>query len=122
MAMPLRWSLPADHASAGLARGLVLGELGGRAEAEDVALAASELITNAVEHGLPPIDLELDVRPHLVRVAVSNGTDGAVPHERTASSDDPGGRGLAMVGLLATRWGWDRDHGRLTVWAEFGSP
>jgi anti-sigma regulatory factor (Ser/Thr protein kinase) len=95
--------------------------LSGRAVVDDAVLVASELVANAIEHGGGTIDLRLDLEEGAVRIQVTNEGTAGVPAVRTASTDDDGGRGLAITQELAARWGWGREAGRTTVWAEFAS-
>ncbi|MBW1598918.1 ATP-binding protein [Streptomyces sp. JJ38] len=103
---------------------------------ENVTLAVSELVTNALRHGLahtdaPPADPP--VRLHLMRWAsrlvcavrdpsreapVSGNPDASGFDESTAES----GRGLFLVDAFSDSWGWQPLHGTLpgkVVWALF---
>ncbi|MFE7950228.1 PAS domain-containing protein [Streptomyces sp. NPDC057426] len=84
-----------------------------------VELIVSELVTNAIRHGVPPIRLRIVRNPadHTVTCEVSDaGT--AAPHLRRARAADEGGRGIFISGELSDRWGvrWS-DEGK-TVWTE----
>lgn len=116
-----RVRLPADHGAAGEARRLVGLALDSWPAHEHIVLAASELVTNAVQHGEPPIDLEIDRRGSLVRVTVLNTDTGGTPRVAITAAEADHGRGLALVERLAQRWGWDRADGRMRVWVEFDS-
>jgi anti-sigma regulatory factor (Ser/Thr protein kinase) len=119
--MPAHWPLPADHSAAGVARRAVSDELAHRPNVNEIALVASELTTNAVAHGLPPVHLHLEfVRDH-IRVTVSNTSGRGVPAQQHAAEHDNSGRGLAIVSQLAEDWGWSEDGGRLRVWADFSA-
>jgi anti-sigma regulatory factor (Ser/Thr protein kinase) len=63
---------------------------------DDCQLATSELVTNAVRHGRPPVELLLSVEEGVLELAVSDG-DG--PALRAVGADDlaEGGRGLVLV-------------------------
>jgi anti-sigma regulatory factor (Ser/Thr protein kinase) len=72
---------------------------------EDAALAVSELVTNAIRHGLPPVGLLLRRRDGQVRMDVND----ARPEPVTAG-DRPGelaesGRGLEIVNAVADETG-----------------
>jgi anti-sigma regulatory factor (Ser/Thr protein kinase) len=78
----------------------------------------SELVTNAVVHGHPPIRVELtrndglkmkvfDGDPHTDRVAVASAARGQAC-----------GRGLRLVEALAHEWGAEREADGKMVWAE----
>ncbi len=92
-------------------------ERGADAMVEDALLVISELVTNALRHGLGEV---------VVRAAVE--TDGAVLLSVTDSSDelpalqpaDPlrvGGLGLRIVDEVSTTWGVAPFPGGKTVWA-----
>jgi anti-sigma regulatory factor (Ser/Thr protein kinase) len=85
-------------------------------EMEDVKLIASELVTNAVQHGHGQIVLRAHVDDDRVLVEVIDDGHGFehvvrhVPFERLT------GRGLAIVDDLASRWGVH--EGTTHVWFE----
>ncbi|MHB8451968.1 MAG: ATP-binding protein, partial [Mycobacteriales bacterium] len=77
----------------------------------------SELLTNAVRHGLPPIRLRLRLLPTAVHVEIADaGLHQPVP--RRPLPTDEGGRGLQLVGALARRWGTRSLPRGKAVWAE----
>ncbi|WP_328869041.1 SpoIIE family protein phosphatase [Streptomyces sp. NBC_00287] len=79
-------------------------------------LVVSELVTNAIRYGEPPIQLRL-IRDHSLICEVSDGSSTS-PHLRRAHAYDEGGRGLLLVAQLTQRWG-SRQTGRgKTIWAE----
>ncbi|MGF7234903.1 MAG: ATP-binding protein [Frankia sp.] len=74
---------------------------------ESVAVAellVSELVTNAVKYGEPPIWLLLELRPGLVHASVSD-TSTALPYRRDVTPSSEGGRGLLVLDALAGSWG-----------------
>ncbi|MFB4307521.1 ATP-binding protein [Actinomadura sp. GTD37] len=96
----------------------------------DVVVAVSELVTNALRHGLEglpqplplcPIQLVLVGHPRRLVVSVTDPS-GRVP-EPAASDPDrfvEGGRGLVVVGAISDAWGWARlATGGKAVWAAF---
>lgn len=85
---------------------------------EDAALIASEFVTNALEHGHPPIDLLVGCDDSTVRIEVTSGTGPTSPAAADPDPGTPDGRGLTIVGMLAADWGWRREGGRIRVWAE----
>jgi anti-sigma regulatory factor (Ser/Thr protein kinase) len=119
VAMPAHWSLPADLSAAGMARRHVVGELAGWPNVDDIELVASELTSNAVQHGGSPIDIALELIGGRVRIRVSSAAGASEPAVRRASAEDSHGRGLALVSALADEWGWAIDGGRVSVWADF---
>ncbi|WP_256789972.1 ATP-binding protein [Frankia sp. AvcI1] len=74
-------------------------------------LLVSELVTNAVKYGEPPLWLLIEMRPGLIHASVSD-TSTVLPQRRTAAPDAEGGRGLLVLDALAGSWG--------TVMAESG--
>ncbi|MFJ3583069.1 PAS domain-containing protein [Streptomyces sp. NPDC090127] len=84
-----------------------------------VELIVSELVTNAIRYGTPPIRLRLIRNPadSTVTCEISD-SGGAAPQLRRARAADEGGRGLFISGELSDRWGvrWS-DRGK-TVWTE----
>ncbi|MFC8518886.1 ATP-binding protein [Streptomyces sp. NPDC057257] len=87
--------------------------------ADDLLLCVSELVTNALLHGVPPgrrLLFRLKYDGEVVRIEVHDSGTG-VP--RVADDADEGGRGLLLVSALADKWGvGERDPGKV-VWAEF---
>lgn len=75
-------------------------------QAESAAACGSELVANAVVHGLPPILLVVVTRQGHVVVAVEDASR-RPPAPRLSGPTDPGGRGTLIVERLADRWGVD---------------
>ncbi|MFI9783141.1 SpoIIE family protein phosphatase [Kitasatospora sp. NPDC051984] len=112
------WDLTDNPEEVGRARALVAGQLRtwGLEDLDfGTELMVSELVTNALRYGKPPIRLRLIRDQHLIcEVLDSSSTS---PHVRHAADTDEGGRGLYMVAQLADRWG-TRYHDRgKTIWA-----
>ncbi|MFH8802629.1 SpoIIE family protein phosphatase [Streptomyces sp. NPDC017936] len=81
-------------------------------------LIVSELVTNAIRHAEPPIQLRL-INDRTLICEVSDGS-GTAPHMRRARTYDEGGRGLLLVAQLSERWGsrpGPAGKGK-TIWAE----
>lgn len=100
--------LPDGPESGSRARRWVDGTLGderGYAEhAEDIRLVVTELVTNAWEHGDPPIELETAVDVGTVRVSVSDRcVEG--PEVRAFDARSIRGRGMLLVAALSDAWG-----------------
>lgn len=87
---------------------------------QDVLLAVSELVSNAVEHGAGEVVLELVSRAgRCLRIQVSDQGLGASPVLVPLSPSTPRSRGLAIVAAVSTAWGHRGGDGGLAVWAEF---
>lgn len=84
-----------------------------------IQLLVSELVTNAVLHGAPPLSLSIDIREAgSVRISVSDASP-APPVLEAFNVDSHRGRGLALVDALADEWGVEpvADDGK-SVWFE----
>jgi serine phosphatase RsbU (regulator of sigma subunit)/PAS domain-containing protein len=79
-------------------------------------LILSELVTNAIRYGSPPIRVRvLRDRALICEVSDSSATS---PHLRYAASTDEGGRGLFLVAQTAERWGTRYTRSGKVIWAE----
>ncbi|GAA4241319.1 hypothetical protein GCM10022254_69670 [Actinomadura meridiana] len=116
------WELPAEPAAVRRARGLIRDQLN-RWGLDDLAhptmLLASELVTNAIRHAGGRIKLRL-VREGGLVCEVFDSADG---RPRVRHRDEDGdmvesGRGLHVVGRLASRWGVRRTPEGKVVWCE----
>ncbi|WP_433478654.1 ATP-binding protein [Spirillospora sp. CA-142024] len=98
--------------------------------AGDVVVAVSELVTNALRHGLEglpqplplcPIQLVLIGHPRRLVVSVTDpGGRAPVPVPCDPDRFVEGGRGLLVVGAISDAWGWARlATGGKAVWAAF---
>ncbi len=76
---------------------------------DDAELLLCELITNAVVHAGGVDTVQLCVTDETLRVTVCDHV-AAPPVPRIAAPDADHGRGMALVQILATRWGVDRDQ------------
>jgi anti-sigma regulatory factor (Ser/Thr protein kinase) len=87
---------------------------------EDAALLATELVTNALRHGSGPFALTLTLSDGCLRIAVEDHAMDGTPIRQAADPEATGGRGLALVELLADSWGVTRRgrSGSKTVWCE----
>lgn len=89
---------------------------------DDIVIAAAELVANALEHGSGEVGVSVGLLGDgAVLVRVSDASDeGPVPSG--ARVDALRGRGLTMVGALASEWGVDKLSSGKTVWAKFDVP
>ncbi len=113
------WDIPPDPEHVAAARQDVTEQLAdwGLDEATFVSeLVVSELVTNAIRYGEPPIQLRL-IRDRALICEVSDGSSTS-PHLRRAHVFDEGGRGLLLVAQLTQRWGSRQTGTGKTIWAE----
>ncbi|WP_329042343.1 SpoIIE family protein phosphatase [Streptomyces sp. NBC_00178] len=83
-------------------------------------LIVSELATNAICYGTPPLQVRLVNGPTLT-CEVSDSSFVA-PHLRHARTTDEGGRGLFICAELAQRWGARFTSRGKTIWTEQAPP
>ncbi|MFE1944421.1 SpoIIE family protein phosphatase [Streptomyces massasporeus] len=113
------WAVPADPAAVAQTRKDVVEQLErwGLSDAVFVTeLVVSELVTNAIRHAEPPVQLRL-IHDSTLICEVSDGGNTA-PHLRRARTYDEGGRGLLLVAQLTERWGTRQSAVGKTIWAE----
>ncbi|MDX3072930.1 SpoIIE family protein phosphatase [Streptomyces sp. MI02-7b] len=113
------WDLPAEPEAVGRARALTVGTLAewGLEELEfTTELLVSELVTNAIRYGRPPLRLRL-IHERTLILEVSDGSNTS-PHARRALETDEGGRGLFLVAQVAKLWGTRYEERGKTIWAE----
>ncbi|MET7697456.1 SpoIIE family protein phosphatase [Streptomyces sp. NPDC005485] len=92
--------------------------------ADEIELAADELITNALMHteGSAIVTLRMLAGPERrLRVEVEDSSS-ALPRRREAGESGVSGRGLMLVDLLADVWGVEARGSGKCVWCEFGVP
>ena len=84
--------------------------------ASDAVLLVSEMVTNAIVHGEPPIRLRLRRDPAAgLAIEVDDGAR-VEPKPMQPTPDDEHGRGLQLVAMLAGRWGTRPTAEGKTVW------
>ena len=91
---------------------------GVRGDQLDVArLLATELVTNAMLHGAPPIRISAHRSNAVVRIEVSDASP-QLPLPRPFDVEAPTGHGILLVERLARRWGVEPVDTGKTVWFE----
>ncbi|MFG2686092.1 ATP-binding protein [Streptomyces sp. NPDC048405] len=104
----------------------LVAEWGQPGLAGDAALVVSELMTNALLHGSVRgrlIRVHVTLGHRTLRIEVSDPRGERLPRPRPVSdADEQFGRGLLLVGALATRWGWEPRSIGKTVYAEWDLP
>lgn len=86
-------------------------------EGEVAVLLTSELVTNAILHGMPPVELVAFPVPDGLRVEVHDTGLGPLA-VREPGQDSVDGRGLHLVEALAHRWGSLTEAAGKVVWFE----
>jgi anti-sigma regulatory factor (Ser/Thr protein kinase) len=67
-------------------------------------LVVSELVTNAILHGAPNDDIQVELSLHRLHAQVCVTSGGALGMTRLRRGRPDGGRGLEIVAALAERW------------------
>ncbi|MQY33840.1 hypothetical protein SRB17_18050 [Streptomyces sp. RB17] len=117
------WDIPPEPTAVAQARADAVGQLSawGLTEAAFVTeLVVSELVTNAIRYGRPPVRLRLIHDRSLICEVCD--TSSTAPHLRRARMFDEGGRGLLLVAQLTQRWGTRYTRTGKTIWAEQDLP
>ncbi|MFI8230859.1 SpoIIE family protein phosphatase [Streptomyces sp. NPDC085900] len=113
------WDVPSDTAVVPSVRAecrTVLSGWGLEETAFTTELILSELVTNAIRYGSPPVKVRL-LHGRTLICEVSDGSSTS-PRLRRAATTDEGGRGLFLVAQFAQRWGTRyTSHGKV-IWAE----
>ncbi|MGW3956550.1 SpoIIE family protein phosphatase [Streptomyces sp. NPDC004752] len=113
------WQVPSDPAGVAEARRAAMHVLAtwNLPDQQFVTeLVISELVTNALRYGKPPVQLRL-IRDTVLICEVSD-TSSTAPHLQRARTFDEGGRGLLIVAQLTRRWGSRQTPTGKTIWAE----
>lgn len=85
--------------------------------ADDLALATSELVTNAVVHARSQVRLAVSRHPDCIRLEVEDDHP-QYPALSSSAEDAAGGRGLQILRAISTSWGVDPEPRGKKVWAE----
>ncbi|MFC7267145.1 SpoIIE family protein phosphatase [Streptomyces lutosisoli] len=114
------WPLDDDPTAPATARRLARAQLRAWNIDEDAAyntgLIVSELVTNAVRYGSPPLEMRL-INDRTLTCEVRD-TSPATPHLRHARTIDEGGRGLFIIAQLAQVWGTRYTADGKIIWTE----
>jgi serine/threonine-protein kinase RsbW len=113
--------------SASAARRFVADQVDDPRVAQVAVVCVNELVCNAIQHsrsGLPGgmFTVSTEVAPAWLRVDVSDRGGAGTPIVRQLSADSIGGRGLSIVGALASEWGVASHRDGLRVWLRFDGP
>jgi two-component sensor histidine kinase len=88
--------------------------------ADGAALLLTELFANAVRHARGSSVRVIVNHPddNVVYVAVVDREPRQIPEPREAGPDDTDGRGLALVDIVADRWGYELLGRGRTLWGK----
>ena len=106
----------AASAARQVARGWATHEGLSERVAGDLELVVTELVSNAVRHGLPPYEFELRKSAGLIRGEVFDGFP--VLPQPNATPDERGGFGLGIVDACVAQWGTQTLPTGKKVWFE----
>ena len=111
---PARASLPATLTSGRLARRFLNEHWCTphcSADLDQAHLLITELVSNAVRHGGPPITVEVEcIGPEGVLICVSDGSDDDLPTPEAAGPHALGGRGINLIDHFSAEWGVQHPH------------
>lgn len=113
-------TLGSEPAAIPKARRFVASSLGGEAPptVHTVELVVTELLTNALLHGEPPVLVRLIHLGQAIRVEVEDAAR-ELPVLGVRDPESMTGRGLAVVAALSANWGFDAGRGAgKVVWSE----
>jgi serine/threonine-protein kinase RsbW len=109
---PVAMSIPFSPQSAAHVRDALESWLGHRGSAphvvDDARLIATELVGNAVRHASPlgngTVLVRWEADESTLALSVCDGGGASRPEQVSAAPDDLGGRGLAIVDALSSKW------------------
>ena len=117
---PAELRLPTDERAPGAARKFLKGVSCRTHHArvlDEAELLVSELVTNAVVHGAPPITVEVSCDGSAGLAVSVSDLSPDLPEPRDADPYAEGGRGIHLVDLISDRWGVEeRDGDGKQVW------
>lgn len=125
-AAAVRHDLPVGVEAARAARRVVREELAhvlNPAALEDARLLISEVVTNAIRHPARHggVTMTISTGDDRIRFEVRDRGNGFRVPPAQSNPEEPGGRGLMLVDMLAARWGVD-GHDGTCVWFELDRP
>ena len=82
---------------------------------DDAVLLVSELVTNSVKHGGPPVVVAVDCDGEGLQVRVRDGSP-SLPEPRVAAPTAENGRGLELLQTISDAWGVDPEADGKHVW------
>ncbi|EFQ84619.1 ATPase/histidine kinase/DNA gyrase B/HSP90 domain protein [Aeromicrobium marinum DSM 15272] len=111
--------LPFDPSTPSIARTKLAGFLTiNRASSsviDDALIVISEMIANAVSHGVPAqdgtIEISWSISGHLLELSVYDAGRGAALDPIDFDTDSLSGRGLSIINRIADRWWVDMSQG-----------
>jgi len=116
--------LPMDQFAPGLARRFLLEtvcEVHLARVVDEAELLVSEVITNGIVHGAPPVTLRLTCEAGpVLRVEVSDASPQR-PRLRHPGAEETNGRGMELVDLLSQDWGVSPRGGGKVIWFTLSS-
>lgn len=99
---------------------LLAGTVGSDA-LEAIQLMVSELATNCIRHTDSGFDLTIVRGSDRVRVEATDQGSGE-PRKQSPKPTDPTGRGLQIIDMLSTEWGYEQGREVKTVWFTLRTP
>ena len=89
---------------------------------DSVVLLVSELVTNAIIHGMGTVVVVADWDGVRIRVEVHDeDPNGPSAHVTAATQLDEHGRGLQLIAMLADSWGTTQTNAGKSVWIELAA-
>ena len=86
---------------------------------DDIELVTGELLANAIFYAKAPLTIEVNVDDNTVRIEVNDHSPDLLPPPPPQAALAETGRGLMLVALLSSSWGWEVDEHSKTIWVEF---
>jgi anti-sigma regulatory factor (Ser/Thr protein kinase) len=120
---PLAFELPRTAGAGAQARRLIEEMCAGKLEVDELGrakLLVSELVNNAVIHGVGSIVLKADLDEDRLHVEVIDEGSGFEHEVRQQDAENLGGRGLRLVEAESSRWGVH--EGTTHIWFEIERP